>query len=347
MLDLLGGCRSFAQSDRLVLTSGATESNNLFLLGMATGEPGTIIISSIEHPSVAAPAEFLERQGWTVRRLRALPSGVADLEQLEAWLSPEIRYVSLMLGNNETGVIQPVAEAASLCAGLGVPLHTDAVQALGKLPVDFRALGVAAMSFNGHKLHGPRGVGGLLLRHDLLPTPRLFGGFQQAGLRPGTESVELAVGLAATLRLAHDELPAREQQMRRLRDRFASQRRQAWPELVILGESVERLPHTSQVAFPGLDRQAMVVALDLAGVACSTGSACASGSTDPSATLLAMGCDRAVVESALRFSWGAQTEPWEIDEAVQRILSVANDLHQNSLRRKMTPSGRGLFPNSL
>lgn len=347
MTELLGADCSSRQADRLVLTSGATEANNLALFGLAGSRPGTIIISSVEHPSIAGPAAALERSGCKVHRLRVSAEGVIDLDHLRELLSPEVRLVSVILGNNETGVIQPLAAAAALCASAGVPLHTDAVQAVGKIPVDFRRLGVAALTFNGHKLHGPRGMGGLLIRADVSLDPLLFGGFQQGGLRPGTESVELALGLCSALRLAQEELEARRRHMQQLRDRLENRLREGWPELVVLGAGARRLPHTSQVAFPGLDRQALVLALDLAGVVCSTGSACASGSTDPSPTLLAMGCQRGVVEGAVRFSLGAFHEAAEVDEAARRILAVVNDLRDHSGGRNLPAAARSAGHDSL
>jgi cysteine desulfurase len=237
-----------------------------------------------------------------------------------------------MLGQNETGVLQPVDEAAAICARRGVPLHTDAAQVVGKLPVDFRALGAATMTVAAHKFHGPVGIGALVVRHGVELRPQLFGGFQQGGLRPGTESVALAVGMCRALELWHGESAERPARMRALRDRFEQAILAGWPTAVVIGRDVDRLPQTSQIAFVGLDRQALFMALDQAGVACSTGSACASGSSEPSPVLLAMGCEPAVVASALRFSVGATTTAWDIDEAAHRILACCNDLRRKKER---------------
>lgn len=345
---LLGAQTSGMATDRLVFTSGGTEANNLALLGLVPQESAHVIVSVIEHPSVLGVAEELARRGHRVSRLRVLPSGVVDLEHLSGLLvEPEVQptLVSVMLANNETGVIQPIAEVARMCERAGAILHTDASQAVGKIPVDFRTLGVAALTFAAHKFHGPPGVGGLLLRHDVTLAPILFGGFQQAGLRPGTESTALAVGMCRALQLWHAEAAERMTRMTELRDHFESRltTSEFWRiplRVIINGASAPRLPNTSNIAFVGLDRQALVMALDLAGVACSTGSACASGSSEPSPVLLAMGCPGEVISSSLRFSLGAGTTRADIDESVSRIVKVVNDLRDRKELEKVRSPAR-------
>jgi cysteine desulfurase len=325
---ILGANVSDTHADQVIFTSGGTEANNLALRGLAGDRPGRVIISAIEHPSVVGAAEQLARQGFDVQRLRVSREGVVDVDHLRELLDQQMRVVSVMLGNNETGVLQPVAEVAAVCHSGGVPVHTDAVQVVGKLPVDFRQLGVSALSLSAHKFHGPRGIGALIVRHGVELTPILFGGFQQLGLRPGTESVTLAVGLHRALQLWQDEADERASRMARLRDRLEERLLANVPDLVINGAGAARLPHTSNVAFPGLDRQALLMALDMAGVACSTGSACASGSSEPSPVLLAMGCPADIVEGSLRLSLSAFTTEAEIDQAAGRIRQVFNDLHR-------------------
>jgi cysteine desulfurase len=265
-------------------------------------------------------------EGWRVDSLGVTSDGVVRVDALLTLLSPQTRLVSVMLGNHETGALQPVAELATLCNNHGVPLHTDAVQVAGKLPIDFRGLGVAAMTIAAHKFQGPLGIGALLLRSDVTLRPLVFGGNQQAGVRPGTESVALAIGMAAALELWQREHDAHARRLRVLRDRFESGLRAGYPELVINGGAALRLPQTSNVAFPGLSGQILLVALDIAGVACSVGSACSSGSTELSPTLLAMGLPKSIVESSLRFSLGATTTEGEVDEAIRRVLRVVNEL---------------------
>jgi cysteine desulfurase len=219
---------------------------------------------------------------------------------------------------------------AQRCASGNVHLHTDAVQPAGKLSLDFSDLGVAAMTISAHKFHGPVGIGALLVRHDVELQPVLFGGFQQGGLRPGTEPLALVVGMLAALESWQHEAHTRAKRLAMLRDLLESGLKATQPELVVHGAAANRLPNTSNIAFPGVNRQAMVIALDLAGVACSTGSACASGSSEPSPTLLAMGCSPQLVDSSLRFSVGCTTTAVEVVKASQRILAVYNDLQSTS-----------------
>lgn len=322
----LGAKTTGMDADRLIFTSGGTESNNLALLGLS-GEPGSnIIVSAIEHPSVTAVADQLAGASHEVRRLPVDQTGVARAEALESLIDEKTTLVSVMLGNNETGVLQPLEAIRKRCAAGEVLLHTDAVQAVGKIPVAFHALGVSAMSFSAHKLHGPRGFGGLLLRHDVTPTPQMFGGFQQSGIRPGTESVALVLGLLEALKCWQAEATERLERMTSLRDRLESLLRNEVPDIVVNGTDSLRLPHTSNISFPGLDRQAMLMGLDMVGVACSTGSACASGSSDPSPVLLAMGLDNAIVESSIRLSLSALTTAADVDDAGLRIVRVCKGL---------------------
>jgi cysteine desulfurase len=327
---LLGANLTCPQPDRLIFTSGGTEANNLAVLGIAgarsPGKPGRVVVSAIEHASVLEPAQHLLDEGWRVDTLPVTTDGVVRVDCLAGLLQPDTALVSVMLGNHETGVLQPVADIARLCRAAGVPVHTDAVQAVGKVPVDFRALGVDAMTVAAHKFQGPLGIGALVLRHETPIVPRLFGGHQQWGLRPGTESVALAVGMCTALRLWKNEAAEHAQRLTALRERFEQGLREGYADLAINGQGAPRLPQTASVAFPGLDGQILLLALDMAGVACSVGSACSSGSTELSPTLLAMGLPKPVIASTLRFSLGATTTVAEIDEAVRRILHVVNSL---------------------
>jgi cysteine desulfurase len=321
---LLGARTSGLDADRVLFTSGGTESNNLAIFGLAraSGSRPRVVVSAIEHPSAIGPCEELVRRGAELQRLRVTPTGAADLEHLEALLRDGAGLAVLMLANNETGVIQPVREAAELCRRHGAILHTDAVQVAGKLPVGFASLGATSLAASAHKFHGPRGIGVLVIRNDAALVPLHHGGFQQKGLRPGTEPVELAVGMHEALRIWHAEQEARLARLTALRDRLESLLAAGAPKIVVNGQSSARLPHTSNVSFPGADRQTMLLALDREGVACSTGSACASGSSEPSPVLLAMGLPQETVESSLRISLGATTTLEEIDEAAARMLAV-------------------------
>lgn len=332
-LTLLGAEARGPRPDRLLLTSGGTEANNHALRGAveAARRRGVVtphlVVSAVEHPSVLATAAWLasggELRGCRVDLLPVDKRGVARLEELDRMLRPETCLVSLMLANHETGVLQPVAEAASVCAARGVPLHTDATQAVGKAPVDFRGLGAALMTISPHKFRGPVGVGGLLVRGDPAAAgfPPLLQG--QAGApRPGTPSVALAVGLEAALGHATQGLAARAHRLERLRRRLERTLLDCDPGAVVVGGEAPRLPGTLCAALPGVDRQVFHMALDREGVACSTGSACASGSGTPSPVLLAMGVPQGVVAGGVRFSLGDATTEAEVLEAAVRISRV-------------------------
>jgi len=323
---LLGADLHARPADRVIFTSGGTEANNLAVLGACRARspaaPGQLVISAIEHPSVIEPAESLLDEGWRLDCLGVDRDGVVRTAELPGLLTSATALVSVLLGSHETGVLQPLAEVARLCAAAHVPLHTDAVQVAGKLPIDFRALGVGALSVAAHKFRGPLGIGALVLRHDYPLRPLLHGGAQQQGLRPGTEAVPLAVGMATALRLWKQEADAHAWHLAELRDRFERELQAAQPGLVINGSRAARLPNTSNVAFPGLDGQVLLVAFDVAGVACSAGSACKSGSSELSPTLRAMGVPPEVLAGSLRFSLGGTTTAEEIDTAVRRIADV-------------------------
>jgi len=322
-----GGRTHGMASDQLLFTSGGTESNNLAIFGLTENKPGAIVVSTIEHPSVLAAAEYAEKQGREVRYLACSADGVVSLEQLEDWLATQstsgtIALVSLMLANNETGVLQRVAQAAAMCRRAGVLIHTDAVQVLGKSELDFADLDVDAMTITAHKLHGPVGIGALILRHGVELSPQSFGGFQQLGQRPGTEMPVLAGGFETAVANAKTHLAERVATMRRLRDFLQSSLLASVPSAILVGSEADRLPHTLSVAFPGVDRQALQLALDMAGIACSTGSACASGSSQPSHVLQAMGLDTLVVGGGIRFSVSAETFDSEIEQAVASLATI-------------------------
>ncbi len=327
---LLGADTVCPRPDRLIFTSGGTEANNLAILGIARARcpsaPGRIVISAVEHASVIEPAEHLMEHGWRLDSLEVGLDGVVRVDRLRSLLSPKTALVSVLLGNHETGVLQPVEALARLCNEAGVPLHTDAVQVVGKLPVSFRGLGVAAMTVAAHKFQGPLGIGALVLRQDVPVEPLLFGGHQQHGVRPGTEPAPLVVGMLRALELWQQDWEAHARRLTALRDRFEAGLMAGSPDAVVNARSAERLPQTSSIAFPGIDAQVLVITLDMNGVGCSVGSACSSGSSELSPTLLAMGLPKEVVASTLRFSLGTGTTEEEVDEAVRRILHVVREL---------------------
>jgi len=344
ILELLGAKSGGMEADQLVFTSGGTEANNCALIGLLSLLPPghrkmraeypqivvDVVVSAIEHPSIIRTADELRRQGFKIDVAKATDSDGHFNEAFYQQFDALPFLTSIMLANNETGIIQPISEAAKTAHDIGMLIHTDAVQAVGKIPVSFRELGVDAMTVAPHKFHGPLGIGALVLRHGVKLEPQMFGGFQQGGLRPGTENVALAVGFHTALKLAVEELDDRAARMQSLRDQLEDElrefgRRDACPT-VIVGQQAPRLPNTSCISFPGLDRQGLVMALDLAGVACSTGSACASGSSEPSPTLVAMGLPKGVIDGAIRLSVGAFTTAEEVAEAARRIIKTVKHL---------------------
>lgn len=334
------------RNDRLIFTSGGTESDNLAIIGLAgrltriaNQQPAEILVSSIEHPAVLGAADFLDSLGFLVRRIPVNGDGVVKLEVLREWLSPATRLVSLMLGNNETGVIQNVEEAVKICSKLSIPVHCDAVQAIGKIPVSFAELGVDAMTVTAHKIHGPCGIGALLISDRAELQPIMFGGTQQLGQRPGTEDLALATGFAKSIELACDNLNSRSTWIKTCRDRFENLILQELPDTIIHGRAVNRLPHTSNMSFGDgtggyLNRQALMMAADQQQVAISTGSACASGSSEPSHVLTAMGCSEDVVGGSIRVSFSAQTTEMDVNLGARRIINCVLRLRQQKSHRK-------------
>ena len=319
----------FAAGDRLYFSSGGTESNNHAIAALAGDQKRPVICPGFEHPSVLAAVERLRRDGTPTLQAPVGADGVIDLQGLrqliaECNLPPQL--VCCMWANNETGAIQPVAEVAALAAEAGAALHCDAVQAVGKIPVDFGASGAATLTIAAHKFHGPRGVGALCVRRGVALSPLLAGGPQEEGQRPGAEPVMLAVGMHAALAEWVEEAEARRRSCKALRDAFESRLMQALPDAVIHSASVPRLPNTTCVALPTPDAQALMMRLDADGVCCSLGAACASGSPEPSPTLLAMGVPRDLAIRTLRFSFTSDAPRDQAQAAAKRVVPAVRDL---------------------
>lgn len=323
-----------AFSDEVIFTSGATEANNLALFGLAGTPPAHILTSPVEHSSVTEPLRHLKQLGFAVDHLPVDPVGRVRADALPPLLRPDTRLLSVMLANNETGALQPVAELARLLhdSPLAPPhfplFHCDAAQAVGRLPVHFHKLGVTALTLSAHKFHGPKGVGTLLLRRDTRLAPHVFGGHQQQGRRPGTEPVALVVGLAAALELAEHERDTRAAHVLRLRERFLTRLRGDAAPVVLNGPESGGVPHTLNLSFPGCSADVLLMNFDLAGIACSTGSACSSGSLLPSPVLQAMGVPDEVLRSAMRFSFSALLTDADVDDAAGRVVTVVQRLRQ-------------------
>jgi cysteine desulfurase len=323
-----------ARPDEVIFTSGGTEAANLALLGLAefvsTSEPMPPIfaLTAGEHPATGETCRKLEQRGWRRHVLPVDTGGMLSTSDFGDVPWNQTRLVSVILAHNETGVIQDLAPLAARCAAGGIPLHVDAVQAVGKIAVDFHQSGATALSLGAHKFYGPRGIGALLLRKGVRLAPQLFGGHQEAERRPGTEPVALVVGMATALQLWNTHQSTRTEHVRTLRDRFESRLLLECAPAIVHGARSPRLPNTTNIAFPGVDGEAMLVALDLAGISCSLGSTCASGSAEPAPALLAMSVSRDVALSSVRFSLGFENTAEEIEEAASRIARVVGELRR-------------------
>lgn len=311
--------------DEVIFTSGATEANNLALFGLAGNPPGHLLASAIEHPSVLEPVRLLSGRGFSVDVLPVDDLGVVRADLLPERLRPDTRLVAVMLANHETGALQPVAQLTSQLKGQ-VLFHCDAVQGVGKVPVDFHGLGVASLALSAHKFHGPQGIGALLVHRGVRLQPLAFGGPQQQGRRPGTEPVALAVGMATALDLWHREAAARTKQVLQLRERFLGLLRETAAPVVLNGPPQGGVPHTLNLSFPGCSADSLLMNLDLVGVACSTGSACSSGSLLPSPVLQAMETPEERLHSAMRFGLNHLLTLAEVEEAARRVAQVVRRL---------------------
>jgi cysteine desulfurase len=329
-----------AEAPEVLFTSGATEANNLALFGLCGESPGHLLASAVEHPSVSEPLRQLSTGGFHLDLLPVDKHGLVPVSSLTEHLRPDTRLVAVMLANHETGALQPISSLvkqlrdwAAERAAAAPYFHCDATQAVGKVPVHFHDLGVDTLALSAHKFHGPKGIGALVVRRGTPLRPRTWGGHQQYGRRPGTEPVALAVGLACALDYACRDMKERLAHVRRLRERFLAHL-QAHAAPIVLNGPDDRccaadptgLPHTINVSFPGVPADVLLMNLDLAGVACSTGSACSSGSLLPSPVLQAMGVAEEVLRSALRFSLSPLLSLPAIEEAARRIAAVVSRL---------------------
>lgn len=317
-----------ADPSEVIFTSGGTESSNLAIFGLTTGRPGEIVLTAGEHPATLESVKHLVQLGWRLRYLGVDQRGVLRPEEFEQIPWPDVRLVSLLLAHNETGVIQDLNEISRLCRENQVPLHVDAVQAVGKIPVNFQRLGATALSLGAHKFQGPRGVGALLLQRGVKLKPTQFGGHQEQDRRPGTEAVPLIAGMAKALEIWQHEQHQRTDDQRRLRDLLEAWLREACAPVVVNGEGANRLPNTLNIAFPGCDGEALLVALDLAQICCSLGSTCASGAAEPAPSLVAMGCPPEVYRSSVRFTVGPETTLAETQAAIPRIARVVQQARE-------------------
>jgi cysteine desulfurase len=313
-----------AKSNEIVFVSGGTEGDHEALIGAAWAMESRgrrVAVSALEHHAVHGAAQVLERGGFHVTTMPALPAGYIDPAVIDA-LPADTTVISLMLANNETGVIQPVADVAARAAKRGMRVHCDAVQAAGKIPIDVNALGADYVVISAHKLAGPKGVGALIVRGGAPIEPLLRGSGHERGLRGGTENLPGIVGFGLAAELAARDLDEERTRLLALRARLEAGLHMAAADVVIHGDRAPRLPNTVNASFPGARSDHMLMALDARDVAVSAGAACSSGAVEPSPVLSAMGVPRELAVCALRFSLGRTTTSDEIDLAVARIIDA-------------------------
>jgi cysteine desulfurase len=322
-----------ADMKEVVFTSGGTESDNWALWGILRNgncKGNHFVTTKIEHPAILATCKAMETAGAEITYVPVDASGRVDPQAIEAAIRDTTLLVSVMHANNETGVIQPIREISEIVHRRGALLHTDAVQSIGKIPVQVQELGVDLLSLSGHKLHGPKGIGALYIRKGTRVAPFLTGGSQERKRRAGTENVPAIAGLGAAARLAADRLPEMQTRVASLRDHFEQQIMTQIAGARINGTAL-RLPNITNISFERLEGEAAVIALDLEGVAASTGSACASGSLEPSHVLMGMGLRPEVVQGSLRFSLCYYNTEQETARAFQILDAVIQRLRK--LRR--------------
>ena len=315
-----------ARANEIVFTSGGTEANNLAIRGvcMAAESRGRhIVTSTIEHPSVRGAIESLEKVGWEITRLPVYDDGLVRLHDVRAALRSDTVLISVMMANNEIGTVQPIAEIGrsvleERARGRRLWFHTDAVQAVGRLPIDVELLGCDLLSLSAHKLYAPKGAGALYLRRGTRLVPQQVGGHQERERRAGTESVPNIVALGGAAELASHEMDERNQHTRRLRDRFEERVVARIEHVVFNGDRDCRLPHLSNISFRFIEGEGLLIYLDMQGVAVSTGSACSSGTLEPSPVIRALGRDEELSRGAIRFSFGKDNT----DEDVDYVLDV-------------------------
>jgi cysteine desulfurase len=337
-----------ARPNELVFLSGGTEANNLAIRGIcetAVEHGRHIITSQIEHSAVRGVCDALERRGWEVTRLPVYTDGIVRLEDVRAALRPDTVLITLMLANNEIGTIQPIGEIGALVqeererrGNKYLWLHTDAVQAAGRMNIDVDALGCDLLSLSAHKLNAPKGAGALYVRRSVRLTPQAIGGHQERERRAGTESVPLIVAFGKAAALACEELSARVAHLSRLRDQFEQGVEASVADIVFNGDRQRRLPHLSNISFRFIEGEGLLINLDMQGVAVSTGSACSSGSLEPSPVIRAIGRDDELARGSIRFSLGKDTTEEDIAYVLEVLPRAVENLRRLSPLYVKVPS---------
>jgi len=323
-------------AEEIIFTGSGTEADNLALIGGARFmrkkyERDKVVTSSIEHPAVLETVKALKEEGFDCVFVPPKRDGQVDLEAFLSALDERVAVASLMLANNETGVLQPVAEVAKKAREVGALVHTDVVQAVGKIPVNLAELGVDLAAMSAHKFYGPKGVGALYIRKGVRIEPVIFGGGHERGLRPATLNVPGIAGMGLAAKIARQSLQENIKKIKAMRDRFEQMIKERIPKIRINGGETERLPNTSNISFEGVEGEAILYDLDRLGIAVSSGSACASSKAEPSHVLVAMGLGGMVARSAVRFSFGLANSPEQVEYVVDSLVKTVERL------RKMSP----------
>ena len=322
-----------ARSQEIVFTSGGTESDNHAIFGIvaASSAPGKhAITTTIEHEAVLNTCQALEKQGVAITYLRVSRDGLIDLDELRKAIRPETLLITVMHANNELGTVQPLEEIGRIAAEADVYFHTDAVQSVGKIPVDVKALQLDLLSLSGHKLYAPKGIGALYIQSGARLRQFLFGGHHQRGFRPGTENVPGIIGLGKAAELARLSLEQDGSRIAALRNKLERGLLARIPDSHANAFSAPRTPNTSNITFPGIEGEALIISLDLKGLACSTGAACSSGAIEPSHVLTAIGLPAAEARASIRFSLGRHTTEAEIDAALEIVPASVSQLRELS-----------------
>lgn len=324
-----------AKPSEIVFTSGGTEADNLAILGVikASNAPNKHIISTlIEHHAVLQTCQALEKEGVAVTYVAPDANGIISLDSVRRGLCDETVLISVMHANNELGTIQPIEEIGRIARQARIPFHVDAVQSVGKLPIDVREIGADLLSVSAHKFYGPKGVGALYVRSGSRLEPIFRGGQHERGMRPGTENVPAIVGMGKAAQLARQHLAEDATRIATLRARLESALCESIPSIRVNGERAQRVCNTTNITVPGASGESLVIALDLQGIACSTGAACSSGAIEPSHVLLAIGLGDVDARSSVRFSLGRTTTVAEIEQAIGVIPAVVERLRALSPR---------------
>jgi len=325
-----------ADPAEVVLCGSGTESDNLAIRGVAEiqSEAGRrhLVTTAIEHEAVRATMTALGRRGYRITTIPVDDTGIVSVDAVREAVTPDTALVSVMHANNEIGTLQPIAEIAAIARASGALMHTDAVQTAGRIPVDVRALGVDLLTLSAHKFHGPKGAGALFIRRGVKLAPALTGGRQERGRRSGTEPVAIYAGMGLAAELAQAALADEPGRLALLRDRLETALLAGIPDTVRNGAASPRVPNTTNLSFAGVESESLLIGLDLEGVAVSSGSACSSGTLEPSHVLRAMGCAHARALGSVRFSLGASTTEDAIDHAIDAVVRVVTRLQGQAPR---------------